>query len=83
MGHSSARAALIYQPATAERERLIGQAVSAVAEQARGQDPGRNGHATGTQGRIEGRGTHQGQVEEQSSDPALSRLERATGIEPA
>lgn len=48
MGHSSARAALIYQHATAERERLIGQAVSAVVEQARKQDPHRNGHATGT-----------------------------------
>lgn len=29
MGHSTARAALIYQHATAERERLIGNAVSA------------------------------------------------------
>lgn len=50
MGHSTARAALIYQHATAERERLIGQAVSAVVEQARKQDPKRNGHAAGTQG---------------------------------
>ncbi|WP_257153718.1 tyrosine-type recombinase/integrase [Streptomyces lunaelactis] len=48
MGHSTARAALIYQHATAERERLIGQAVSAVVEQARKQDPKPNGHATGT-----------------------------------
>ncbi|GAA2956326.1 site-specific integrase [Streptomyces enissocaesilis] len=50
MGHSTARAALIYQHATAERERLIGQAVSAVVEQARKQDPKPNGHAAGTQG---------------------------------
>ncbi|MEU9699921.1 site-specific integrase [Streptomyces sp. NPDC047981] len=50
MGHSTARAALIYQHATAERERLIGQAVSAVVEQARKQDPNPNGHAAGTQG---------------------------------
>ncbi|MFJ6636029.1 tyrosine-type recombinase/integrase [Streptomyces sp. NPDC091376] len=48
MGHSTARAALVYQHATAERERLIGQAVSAVVEQARKQDPGRDGHAAGT-----------------------------------
>ncbi|WP_328725242.1 tyrosine-type recombinase/integrase [Streptomyces sp. NBC_00259] len=48
MGHSTARAALVYQHATAERERLIGQAVSAVVEQARKQDPGRKGHAAGT-----------------------------------
>ncbi|MFE7772866.1 tyrosine-type recombinase/integrase [Streptomyces sp. NPDC057445] len=48
MGHSTARAALIYQHATAERERLIGQAVSAVVEQARKQDPNPNGHVTGT-----------------------------------
>ncbi|MFI9118741.1 tyrosine-type recombinase/integrase [Streptomyces bikiniensis] len=50
MGHSTARAALIYQHATAERERLIGQAVSAVVERARKQDPEPNGHAAGTGG---------------------------------
>ncbi|MFJ4337548.1 tyrosine-type recombinase/integrase [Streptomyces sp. NPDC088915] len=50
MGHSTARAALIYQHATAERERLIGQAVSAVVERARKQDPEPNGHAAGTEG---------------------------------
>ncbi|WP_329457902.1 tyrosine-type recombinase/integrase [Streptomyces sp. NBC_01497] len=48
MGHSTARAALIYQHATAERERLIGNAVSAAVEQARKQDPDANGHAAGT-----------------------------------
>lgn len=48
MGHSTARAALIYQHATAERERLIGNAVSAAVEQARKQAPGSNGHAAGT-----------------------------------
>ncbi|MFJ6459931.1 tyrosine-type recombinase/integrase [Streptomyces sp. NPDC091387] len=48
MGHSTARAALIYQHATAERERLIGNAVSAAVEQARKQDPDPNGHAAGT-----------------------------------
>ncbi|MFI6933090.1 tyrosine-type recombinase/integrase [Streptomyces sp. NPDC050287] len=48
MGHSTARAALIYQHATAERERLIGQAVSAVVEQARKNDSKSNGHAAGT-----------------------------------
>ncbi|MER6552609.1 MULTISPECIES: tyrosine-type recombinase/integrase [Streptomyces] len=48
MGHSTARAALIYQHATAERERLIGNAVSAAVEQARKQDPRPNGHTAGT-----------------------------------
>ncbi|MFF5087074.1 integrase [Streptomyces niveus] len=48
MGHSTASAALIYQHATAERERLIGNAVSAAVEQARKQGPGSNGHAAGT-----------------------------------
>lgn len=48
MGNSAARAALIYQHATAERERLIGQAVSAVVELARKQDPDPNGHVAGT-----------------------------------
>lgn len=48
MGHSTARAALIYQHATAERERLIGNAVSAAVEQARKQDPDSSGHAAGT-----------------------------------
>ncbi|MFI6945279.1 tyrosine-type recombinase/integrase [Streptomyces sp. NPDC050422] len=48
MGHSTARAALIYQHATAERERLIGNAVSAAVEQARKQDPDPDGHAAGT-----------------------------------
>jgi integrase len=48
MGHSTARAALIYQHATAERERLIGDAVSAAVERSRKQDPDSNGHAAGT-----------------------------------
>nr|WTB36160.1 hypothetical protein OG781_22215 [Streptomyces sp. NBC_00830] len=74
MGHSTARAALIYQHATAERERLIGQAVSAVVEQARKQDPGRAGTRSET---------HQGQARGRTSDLALSHVERATGIEPA
>jgi hypothetical protein len=38
----------MYQHATAERERLIGQAVSAVVEQAHKHDQNPNGHATGT-----------------------------------
>nr|WTB31241.1 tyrosine-type recombinase/integrase [Streptomyces sp. NBC_00830] len=55
MGHSTARAALIYQHATAERERLNGQAVSAVVEQDRKQDQNPNGHTAGTYGREEDR----------------------------
>ncbi|QNA73426.1 site-specific integrase [Streptomyces sp. So13.3] len=48
MGHSTARAALIYQHASAERERLIGDAVSDFVERARNQDRGPDGHAGGT-----------------------------------
>jgi integrase len=48
MGHSTARAALIYQHATAEWERLIGDAVSETVNKARKQDPDSIGHATGT-----------------------------------
>ncbi|MFJ2646589.1 tyrosine-type recombinase/integrase [Streptomyces sp. NPDC087420] len=48
MGHSTARAALVYQHATAERERLIGNAVSAAVEQARKQESGPDGHVAGT-----------------------------------
>ncbi len=53
MGHSTARAALIYQHATAERERSIAKAVSDLVKKARPKpsrkkiDP--NGHGTGTQ----------------------------------
>ncbi|MDF9813265.1 integrase [Streptomyces sp. SPB162] len=50
MGHSTARAALIYQHAGAERERLIGDAVSAFVERARQQDHGPDGRAGGTRG---------------------------------
>jgi len=52
MGHSTARAALIYQHATAERERSIAKAVSDLVKKAKPKrarnkiDP--NGHATGT-----------------------------------
>ena len=40
MGHSSARAALIYQHATKDRERAIGAAISARIEAARAQAKG-------------------------------------------
>lgn len=45
MGHSSTRAALIYQHASRERERAIAAAISARVEAGR---PEANGHATGT-----------------------------------
>ncbi|MCX4823069.1 hypothetical protein OG883_24905 [Streptomyces sp. NBC_01142] len=61
MGHSAARAALMQQHATAERERLIGRAVSAVVERARKQDPQPNGHAAGTRAGSKAE-THQGQA---------------------
>jgi integrase len=46
MGHSSTRAALIYQHASQDRERAIGAAVSALVEATR---PDPIGHATGTE----------------------------------
>ncbi|WP_086560984.1 tyrosine-type recombinase/integrase [Streptomyces africanus] len=52
MGHSTARAALIYQHASAERDRLIADALSALVDKGRKtnkkQDPKRKGHAGGT-----------------------------------
>ncbi len=52
MGHSSTRAALIYQHASRDREQAIGAAVSALVEATR---PDPNGHATGTEaGSAEG-----------------------------
>ncbi|MFG3180768.1 tyrosine-type recombinase/integrase [Streptomyces nigra] len=58
MGHSTARAALIYQHASADRERLIADALSALVDKGRGktrmdvekQDPEPEGHAGGTAG---------------------------------
>lgn len=47
MGHSSARAALIYQHASRERERAITAAISARVEAVRS---GPNGHVAGTAG---------------------------------
>ncbi|MGI5425805.1 tyrosine-type recombinase/integrase [Streptomyces sp. CA-179760] len=52
MGHSTARAALIYQHASAERDRLIADALSALVDKGRKtkkkQDPKRKGHAGDT-----------------------------------
>ncbi|MFD6167621.1 tyrosine-type recombinase/integrase [Streptomyces coeruleorubidus] len=52
MGHSTARAALIYQHASAERDRLIADALSALVDKGRKtekkQDPKREGHAGDT-----------------------------------
>ena len=45
MGHSSTRAALIYQHASRDRERAIGAAISAQVEAAR---PVTEGHVRGT-----------------------------------
>jgi integrase len=49
MGHSSTRAALIYQHASRERERAIGAAVSALIEASR---PTSKGHVGGTDGKT-------------------------------
>jgi hypothetical protein len=52
MGHSTARAALIYQHASAERDRLIADALSALVDRGRKaekeQDPEPEGHAGDT-----------------------------------
>ncbi|MCX4477023.1 hypothetical protein OOK44_11225 [Streptomyces cellulosae] len=49
MGHSTARAALIYQHASAERDRLIADAVSGLVDRGRkGKDRKLKGHAGDT-----------------------------------
>ncbi|MGW1774243.1 tyrosine-type recombinase/integrase [Streptomyces sp. NPDC002104] len=54
MGHSTARAALIYQHASADRDRLIADALSGLVKKGRKpvkgtkEDPQRKGHAGGT-----------------------------------
>ncbi|PBC63571.1 hypothetical protein BKI49_12300 [Streptomyces sp. Tue6028] len=58
MGHSTARAALIYQHASADRDRLIADAVSGLvkkgrkrgARRSKKKDQKPNGHAAGTEG---------------------------------
>ncbi|MEW5529940.1 tyrosine-type recombinase/integrase [Streptomyces virginiae] len=50
MGHSTARAALIYQHASADRDRLIADALSGLVQQGRRGTGNRNGHAGGTTG---------------------------------
>ncbi|MFF4651878.1 integrase [Streptomyces sp. NPDC001380] len=54
MGHSTARAALVHQHATAERERLIARSVSDLVTRARTSGsrslPAPDGHGTGTPG---------------------------------
>jgi hypothetical protein len=47
MGHSTTRAALIYQHRTSERDRLIAEAVSKLAEQELSRSYRLIGHATG------------------------------------
>jgi hypothetical protein len=90
MGHSTAHAALIYRHAGAGRDRLIADAASNLVSKGRKKKPKTNkqdrkpkGHAGGPGGLIRTPGNDQGQAEESSSDLALSRRERATGIEPA
>ncbi|WP_234437904.1 tyrosine-type recombinase/integrase [Streptomyces sp. WM6368] len=54
MGHSTARAALIYQHASADRDRLIADALGGLVKKGRKgtkrtkEDPQRKGHAGGT-----------------------------------
>ncbi|KJY23284.1 site-specific integrase [Streptomyces sp. NRRL S-98] len=48
MGHSTARAALIYQHASADRDRLIADALSGLVQQGRRGTGNRNGHAGAT-----------------------------------
>ena len=79
MGHNSARAALIYQHASKDRERAIGAAISARIEAVRAQATDTIGtrapEPTGCR-RLR-RGGRKG------SDQARKQGERVTGIEPA
>ncbi|MEU6892160.1 tyrosine-type recombinase/integrase [Streptomyces sp. NPDC046557] len=50
MGHSTARAALIYQHASADRDRLIADALSGLVERGRRDTDERKGHAGDTDG---------------------------------
>ncbi|MFI9061493.1 tyrosine-type recombinase/integrase [Streptomyces sp. NPDC053429] len=50
MGHSTARAALIYQHASADRDRLIADALSGLVEKGRKDTDERKGHAGDTDG---------------------------------
>lgn len=87
MGHSTARAALIYQHASADRDRLIADAVSGLvkkgrkrgARRSKKKDKKPDGHG----GLIGAPGCDKGQAEELSSGLAFCHLERVTGIEPA
>jgi hypothetical protein len=79
MGHSSTRAALIYQHASRERERAIGAAASALIEASL---PTSKGHA-GARSPIPP--AHRVPLRNDESAPDLrpGRSERVTGIEPA
>jgi hypothetical protein len=50
LGHSSTRAALIYQHGNQEREREIAQAIDGMIVKALKQGSGRKGHVGGTEG---------------------------------
>jgi len=79
MGHSSARAALVYQHATKHRERAIGAAISARIEAARAQEKRHDRDtAAGSDPDREPAPSGEG-----AADPGPGRLERVTGIEPA
>ena len=80
MGHSSARAALIYQHASRDREQAIGAAISARIEAAR---PEGNGHARGTDTETRSKRGASREKRESAPDLGPGRLERVTGIEPA
>jgi hypothetical protein len=83
LGHSTTRAALIYQHANQVREREIADSIDAMIMKARKRGPGRKGHVGGTNG-WSGPSTAKAQVEGASSlDLGLRHAERATGIEPA
>src|SRR5690606_20273793 len=83
MGHASTRAALIYQHASQDRDRVIGEACKGLGPvtrvtRARRNDRARNGHGS--------RSDHehkQGPGGETGFLPGPSQWERATGIEPA
>jgi hypothetical protein len=79
MGHNSARAALVYQHASRDREQAIGAAISARIEAERSEA---KGHDRGTATGSRRKGPKEKRTRERS-DQGRSARERVTGIEPA
>jgi hypothetical protein len=77
MGHNSARAALVYQHASRDREQAIGATISARIEAERSKA---KGHDRGTATGSRRKGPKEKRTRKRSG---RSARERVTGIEPA